>query len=240
MNNNRLQAFKELPNIFNEEELIEHFKNLQMGNIDERNIIIEHNIKLVLYIINHEFYNTTFPTEDLLSYGLIGLIRAVDTFDITKNIKFSTYATRCIKNEIGSFLRKQKNHLEIYNFDEDIYCDDENDSFSLKHILPDKSIDFVTEIENRDFYIFIKDLINNLPENILLDSHKQVMNLRFGFIDGKLHSAKEIASMLNFTTPHIFTIINRCFYKIRKILETKYNQDNCYNLKRSYFQDKRI
>lgn len=96
---------------FSEEELNIYFRNMKNGDLNARNAIIEHNIKLVINIVIKNFYNTPYEINELVSVGLIGLIKSVDTFDINKNVKFITYSVTCIKNEILEFLRKNKKIL---------------------------------------------------------------------------------------------------------------------------------
>jgi len=95
-----------LPDSLSINELNDLFKKMSLGNIEAREKIINHNIKLVIFITMKKFNKINYDKKELVSIGIIGLINAVDTFDMTKNFKFSTYASTCIFNEIHKHLDK--------------------------------------------------------------------------------------------------------------------------------------
>ena len=95
-----------LPKVLSEDELKFYFSRYKTGDVEARNIIITSNIRLVFNRVLKVFINLPYEKNELIEVGLIGLIKAVDTFDYTKNIKFNSYAARCIENEILMFIRK--------------------------------------------------------------------------------------------------------------------------------------
>ena len=101
--------------VLSREELERNFKLMKDNNIEVRETIILHNIKLVFYRYYKRFSNINMNMEDIVAYGMIGLIKAVDTFRLDKKCTFTTYASKCIDNEILMFLRKNKMPLILIN-----------------------------------------------------------------------------------------------------------------------------
>ena len=109
-----MEVFKDdLPEILEEEEIIRLFKEYKCGNVNARNIIIEHNIRLVLDRVFNNFRNVNYDKEELVSIGLFGLVKAVDTYDLSKGYLFNTYAVSCIDNEIKLVLRRNKKNVDL-------------------------------------------------------------------------------------------------------------------------------
>ena len=154
----------------------EENKLLQKLEHDEsvKSILIERNLRLVVYI-SRKFENTGIDVEDLISIGTIGLIKAVNTFKLNKNIKLATYASRCIENEILMYLRKNnKKKIEV-SFDEPLNVDLDGNELLLSDILG---------TENDEIYKVIEDEIDRdllvMALDRLSDREKQIMELRFG------------------------------------------------------------
>lgn len=171
--------------VINEDELKENFKKLKKGDLKARDRIIKSNIRLVILIAKK--YNIEgCELEDLVSLGTIGLIKAVDTFDIEKRIKFSTYAACCINNEILMSIRKNNtNNIQKVNIEDTLSCDFEGNELKYLDILEDKNSDFVTKII--DNYLS-KELLNIIDS--LSEKEKELIMLYFGF-DGNRYKQKE-------------------------------------------------
>ena len=103
------------------EEEAMYIKKCQTGDMNARNILIEHNIRLILYIVSKKFWNNEYDKEELVSIGSIGLIKAANTFDIGKKTRFSTYASRCIINEILMYLKNEKKYPQTESLNESVY-----------------------------------------------------------------------------------------------------------------------
>lgn len=139
-----------------------------------KQILIERNLRLVVYI-SRKFENTGIDIEDLISIGTIGLIKAVNTFKLNKNIKLATYASRCIENEILMYLRKNnKKKIEV-SFDEPLNIDVDGNELLLSDVLG---------TENDEIYKIIEEEIDKdllvMALDRLSDREKQIMELRFG------------------------------------------------------------
>lgn len=152
--------------------------------------LVERNLRLVVYIAK-KFENTQVPLEDLVSIGTIGLVKAINTYDVDKKIKLATYASRCIENEILMHLRKINKIKNEVSIDEPLNTDGDGNELLLSDIIgTDDDVVFKRlekEIDNK----LIKESIKRLNKR-----EKIIMELRFGFLSGKEKTQKEVADML--------------------------------------------
>ena len=171
-----------------EEELIK--KLSANDNLEARQILVERNLRLVVYIAK-KFENTGIGIEDLISIGTIGLMKVVNTFNSDKKIKLATYASRCIENEILMFLRKSNKTKGEISIDEPLNKDGDGNELLLSDILGTEA-----DITSRN----LEDEVDRklLRESILkLNSReKNIMEMRFGFKTGKEKTQKEVADEL--------------------------------------------
>lgn len=202
----------ELPKILEDDKIREYFEEYQSGYVTAKNLIAEHNLKLV-YFITKKFMNTGYDFEELVSVGTIGLLKSIDTFNLSKGIKFSTYATRCIENEILMFLRKNKKHKCNKSFDEIISRDQTGKVLKIEDILYDDSSDFVLDYENLEIYRVVREVVENLP-----DREKEIIMLYFGFYDGRIYTQKQISKKLGVSQAQISRLKMIILEKIRKKL----------------------
>lgn len=184
-------------------ETMEENRCIQMLAGDEsenaRSVLIEHNLRLVVYIAK-KFDNTGIGVEDLISIGTIGLIKAINTFNPTKNIKLATYASRCIENEILMYLRRNnKTRMEV-SIDEPLNVDWDGNELLLSDILgTDEDIiyrDIETEVE--------KNLLKKAVAK-LSDRERTIVELRFGLNSpqGEEMTQKEVADLLGISQSYI-------------------------------------
>ena len=191
----------------------EENKLLQKLEHDEsvKSILIERNLRLVVYI-SRKFENTGIDVEDLISIGTIGLIKAVNTFKLNKNIKLATYASRCIENEILMYLRKNnKKKIEV-SFDEPLNVDLDGNELLLSDILG---------TENDEIYKVIEDEIDRdllvMALDRLSDREKQIMELRFGLTNrGRERTQKEVATMLGISQSYISRLEKKIISRLKK------------------------
>lgn len=194
-------------------KLYECFKNYQEGDLSARETIIKCNIRLVMSEVIRKFSQTGYEKEDLLSIGLIGLIKSVDTFDINRNYEFATYATRCIDNEILMFLRRGKKSFNDISLEDDVKVDDSGHALKIEDLICDINSDIELNHENKETYEIIRQILTTLPPR-----EKEIIMLHFGFIDDKLYTQGEIALKLNLSQAHISRIIKKTLNNIRKRL----------------------
>ena len=186
-----------LPPLSKEEEdkLVEIYNNT--GDLEARNSLIEHNLRLVVYVAK-KFDSNINNLEDLISIGTLGLIKAINTYKLDKNIKLATYASRCIENEILMHLRKyQRTKLEV-SLDEPLKADYDGNELLLQDILQDNSISIFDEIDSKEDASNLEDALS-----VLNDREKEIIELRYG-LNGKIElTQKETAELLGISQSYI-------------------------------------
>ena len=170
-----------------EEEML---KQLDKGDDEARKILVERNLRLVVYIAK-KFENTGVGLEDLISIGTIGLMKGVNTFKLDKKIKLATYASRCIENEILMFLRRSNKIKGEISIDEPLNQDGDGNELLLSDILGTDSDITSRNIEDEVDKKLLRESIRKLNNR-----EKNIMELRFGFITGDEKTQKEVADML--------------------------------------------
>lgn len=202
-----------LPAPLTKEKEQEVLKQIENGNFEGRELLVVHNLRLVVYIAR-KFENTGIGIEDLVSIGTIGLIKAVNTFCPTKKIKLATYASRCIENEILMYLRKTANRKNEMSIDEPLNVDWDGNELLLSDILGSDS-----DIVNRN--IEMQDERNQLLEVVkkLEDRERQIMTMRFGLFGSKEYTQKQVADMLGISQSYISRLEKRIIEKLKTELE---------------------
>ncbi|MGD9677900.1 MAG: RNA polymerase sporulation sigma factor SigE [Vulcanibacillus sp.] len=193
-----------------EEFLIEKLPN---GDETVKSMLIERNLRLVVYIAR-KFDNTGVNIEDLVSIGSIGLIKAVNTFDIEKKIKLATYASRCIENEILMFLRRNNKIKTEVSFDEPLNIDWDGNELLLSDILGTENDLIFRNLENE----IDRRLLNRALEK-LNDREKVIMKLRFGLDDGLEKTQKDVADLLGISQSYISRLEKRIIRRLRKEID---------------------
>ena len=202
-----------LPKPLDDKEIVEYFIRFQNGDLKSRESIINHNIRLVLYRVTTKFSSYSYDMDELVSIGLLGLIRAIDTFDINKEVKFSTYAMKCIDNEILLFIRKNKTRKKHISLTSPISTNKDGSELFLKDILRDSDEDFVSSIEEKELYDEVRRVIENLSER-----EKQIIMLYFGFNFEPLNQ-NEISSQMKISQSYVSKIITATLKTIKLQLE---------------------
>ncbi len=180
------------------------------GDSNARTKLIEHNLRLVVYIAK-KFENTNVDIEDLISVGTIGLIKAVNSFDDSKQIKLATYASRCIENEILMHLRKVVKTRNELSLDEPLNVDGEGNVLLLSDVLGTESD------------VIYKDLENDVEKDILIASfnklpprERQIVKMRFGILGAEQKTQKEIADMFGISQSYISRLEKKVINKLKK------------------------
>lgn len=184
---------------------------------DSRNRLIEHNLRLVVYI-SKKFENTGINIEDLISIGTIGLIKSINTFNPEKNIKLATYSSRCIENEILMYLRKNSNTKTEISIDEPLNTDWDGNELLLSDILGTDPDVIHREIEEEVDKELLKEAMHKLSAREL-----EIIKLRFGIDNTEEKTQKEVADMLGISQSYISRlekkIINRLRKEINKMID---------------------
>ncbi len=193
-----------------EEKLTEENAN---GNQRARDILVEHNLRLVVYIAK-KFENSGVNIEDLISIGTIGLIKAVNTFKPDKNIKLATYASRCIENEILMYLRKVNQQRLDISLDEPLNVDWDGNELLLSDVLGTDGLEINDNLEQEDEKRVLIACMQTLSGR-----ERLIMNMRFG-LDGKNeHTQKEVADILGISQSYISRLEKRIILKLKRDIE---------------------
>jgi len=198
-----------LPPPLSPDEEVYLLSRLQEGDGDVRPVLIERNLRLVVYIAK-KFDNTKVGIEDLVSIGTIGLIKAVNTFDPTRRIKLATYASKCIENEILMFLRRNPPRAEI-SFDEPLNVDWDGNELLLSDILGTEPNVTYRELEEEVDRTLLREAMTRLT-----DREQRIMELRFGLGDGRERTQKEVADRLGISQSYISRLEKRIIKRLRQ------------------------
>lgn len=196
-----------------EEELIRRFED--NGDDEARKMLVERNLRLVVYIAK-KFENTGVGIEDLVSIGTIGLMKGVNTFKASKNIKLATYASRCIENEILMFLRRSNRIKGEISIDEPLNQDGDGNELLLSDILGTDSDIVSKEIEDEVDKRLLRGCMNKLNER-----EKSIMELRFGFKTGNEKTQKEVADMMGISQSYISRLEKKIISKMKREILSK-------------------
>lgn len=194
-----------------EEKLV--FAGLEEGRQSCRDLLITHNLRLVVYIAK-KFESSGVAVEDIISIGTIGLIKAVNTFVPSKNIKLATYASRCIENEILMFLRKSSNRRQESSIDEPLNTDGEGNELLLSDILGSDQDQIGQQLEQEDERDMLLAAVARLAPR-----ERQIMQMRFGLLDGNEHTQKEVADAIGISQSYISRLEKRIIKRLRCELE---------------------
>lgn len=199
-----------LPQPLKGDEEMEVISALSDGDEQARDVLIERNLRLVVYIAR-KFDNTGVDVDDLISVGSIGLIKAVNSFDMSKKIKLATYASRCIENEILMHLRRVVRHRGEVSLDDPLNVDFDGNELLLSDILgTDPDIiykDIEMSVEKKMLYGAISQLKKR---------EKEIMNLRFGLSGGDERTQKEVADTLGISQSYISRLEKKIILRLKK------------------------
>lgn len=199
--------------VIEEEKLL---RKLMDNDENAKQILVERNLRLVVYIVK-KFENTGIEFEDLISIGTIGLMKAINTFKLDKNIKLATYASRCIENEILMQLRRNSKIKNEISIDEPLNKDGDGNELLLSDVLGTDGDITSKRLEDEVDMKLLKIAISKLNEK-----EKYIMNLRFG-IDGrqKEKTQKEVADLLGISQSYISRLEKRIMNKMKKEIISK-------------------
>lgn len=206
-----IQSSNLFPEPLSSEEEKNCIERMQNGDEEARNILIERNLRLVAHV-SKKYVTTNLEQDDLISIGTIGLIKGINSFDPSKNIRLATYAARCIENEILMFLRSSKKTKSEVYLNEPIGKDKDDNEVTLIEVLEteDKSIE-----DEIDLKMKVKKLYEKMKE-VLKDREKMILELRFGLNGRKPKTQNEIASMMGISRSYVSRIETKAIGKLNK------------------------
>lgn len=197
------------PKPLSEEKEKEYLLKSKNGDIKARNILVEHNLRLVAHIIK-KYYAVNVDQDDLVSIGTIGLIKAINTFDMDKNIKLSSYASRCIENEILMHFRNLKKSSQNVSLEDAVDIDKDGNTLKLMDLLSIDD-DFA---DNLDKKLNLQKINKYLTET-LTKRELQIINLRYGLNGSKPLTQREVSSIMNISRSYVSRIEKKALEKLK-------------------------
>ena len=185
------------------------------GSAAARDVLITHNLRLVVYLAK-KYESSGVPTEDLISIGTIGLIKAVNTYSPDRCIKLATYASRCIGNEILMYLRKSSNRRQEASIDEPLNVDGDGNELLLSDILGSDENQISQRLEQDAERAVLRRAVAALSPR-----ERQIMELRFGLADGVERTQKEAADALGISQSYICRLEKRILHQLKAQLENE-------------------
>ena len=205
------------PKPLSKEEETYWIEKLESGDKKAREMLINHNLRLVAHIVKK--YNNSLEADDLISVGTIGLIKAVDNFDSKKGVLLSTYASRCIENEILMLIRSNKKHKDTVSLNTLLIPKNDSDELELADLIPAENEDDV--FAQVEVNCMLQDVLKVMDKE-LTDMEKEIIKYRYGICGHHIKTQKEVADILGISRSYISRIENR----IIKLLQSKFSQEN--------------
>ncbi|ASS74746.1 RNA polymerase sporulation sigma factor SigK [Tumebacillus algifaecis] len=203
------------PQPLSEEDERKNLLLMAEGDENARNVLVEHNLRLVAHIVK-KFENTGEDSEDLISIGTIGLIKAIESYSVNKGTKLATYAARCIENEILMHLRSLKKTRKDVSLHDPIGTDKEGNEITLIDVLGTDTDDVIDEVQLKLEKMKIYSRMNLLDER-----EQEVIRGRFGLPDGEEKTQREIAEELGISRSYVSRIEKRALTKLLHELRPK-------------------
>lgn len=181
---------------------------------DYRNKIVEDNLNLVYHIAKKYLLNTENSYQELFQIGCIGLIRAADTFNTDKGIKFSTYAATCIHNQIRMSLRTERKRIQTYSLDAIVVDNGEDTPLTIQDLVPDPR-NLFESIDNSDLYEQLHEAVGELTD-------RQQIIIRARYLKDCPMKQKELCKILGLSQAQISRIERKALLKLRKLMKSDY------------------
>lgn len=202
-----------LPPPLSKEEEIMYVERSMEGDMEARNILIEHNLRLVVFLAK-KYENTKIDLEDLVSIGTIGLIKGVNTYRLDKNIKLATYASRCIDNEILMYLRKTKKKRTEISFEDSLSFDADGNELHLEDVMGTEA-DIVTkglfdEFDRKMLYQEVSKLEGR---------DREILEYRYGLNGRKELTQKEVANLMGISQSYISRIEKKVIKRLKAVIK---------------------
>jgi len=197
------------------EEETYYLKESQNGNLNARNLLVERNLRLVAHIVK-KYSSYSRDTEDLISTGTIGLIKAINTYDVSKGNKLGTYASRCIENELLMLLRQERKSSREVSLYEPIGADKEGNEIHLMDIMESANEnvleDLITRHHIQTIYQFLRSALTPREQTVII--------MRYGLYQRSPVTQRDVAARMGISRSYVSRIEKRALEKLRSCLET--------------------
>ncbi|MCI5702020.1 MAG: RNA polymerase sporulation sigma factor SigK [Erysipelotrichaceae bacterium] len=204
------------PEPLNPSEEDKYIKEMQNGSTKARNTLIEHNLRLVAHIVK-KFEHDINIQDDLISIGTIGLIKGIDTYSDSKNVKLTTYCARCIQNEILMYYRSNNKYNKNISINDSIGYDKDGNEITIVDILKCEKPDFALDLYERENIKLLSKYIN-----VLTQREKEIIMYRYGLGGFDELTQKEIAKKIHISRSYVSRIEKRALTKmLREFIKNK-------------------
>ena len=191
----------------------EYLELLQNGDQEAKNKLIEHNLRLVAHVIK-KYYASTSDQDDLVSIGTIGLIKAINTFKPDKGTRLSSYAARCIENEVLMYFRNSKKSLQDVSMNEPIETDKDGNALTLMDTMAEED-SIIDQLDVK----FKSEKLNTYMLNTLSKREREIIKLRYGLCGVKPLTQREVAKKMNISRSYVSRIEKKALLSLRKQFE---------------------
>ena len=198
------------PKPLTQEEENNYLQKMIDGDREARDILIRHNLRLVAHVVKK--YSQAVETDDLISVGSLGLIKAINTYKLGLGTQFSTYAARCIENEILMLIRANKKHRNNVGVEDVLGCDDENNEITIGDLRGDEDADVEMIVNSR----VDSEKLDQLLKRYLNDREYQIMCMRYGLNGLPILAQREVAARLGISRSYISRIEKKSLEVLRK------------------------
>ena len=183
---------------------------MKQGDMDARNKLIEHNLRLIAHLVK-KYETKDISSDDLISIGTIGLIKGVDSYDVSKNIKITTYIAKCAENEILMYFRSSKKFNNEISLNDSFCTDKDGNDIALIDLIPSNDVDNTTKILNDiDIELLHKYL------DILPSKERDIIVMRYGLFNSDVFTQKEIAKKMKISRSYVSRMEKRALIKLYK------------------------
>lgn len=203
-----MQTFKQP---LSKEDELYYLKRSKNGDLEARNTLVEYNLRLVAHIAK-KYNNFERDMDDLLSIGTIGLIKAINTYDMDKGNRLVTYASRCIENELLMMLRQERKCSKEFSLYEPIGTDKEGNEINLLDIIESDEKDIAEHVITKDN---IRQLYTSL-HGVLTKRELEILVLRYGLSNETPHTQREVADIMNISRSYVSRIEKKALSKLRQ------------------------
>ena len=204
------------PDPLSSEDEEKYLKLMKEGNKEARNKLIEHNLRLVAHIVK-KFDHKVGEQDDLISIGIIGLIKGIDTYEINKSVKLTTYASRCIQNEILMYYRTNNKNNKNISINESVGFDKEGNEITILDILKSPKPDFAMDLQTKENIKLLNKYIG-----VLNDREKDIIRRRYGLGNIDEQTQKAIAKEMKISRSYVSRIEKRALIKmLREFIKNK-------------------
>ena len=198
-----------------ENHWIERFQN---GDKEAKDILIERNLRLVAHIAK-KYYSENRENEELISIGIIGLIKAVNTYNPQKGKRLVTYASKCIENELLMMLRGEKKKNREVSLNEPIGMDKEGNTISLMDIMENDGIDALKQMENAEDVVRVRQYV----EKVLSKREREIIVMRDGLGGEEAMTQKAVGKAMNISRSYVSRIEKKALEKLKKAFDNSYS-----------------